>query len=743
MGKRLLLNKNVEYISLKSLLLGALLISVLYLTFYEILSSHIMTYVEITLWIIAILWSVTAYVKGFDVGKLIYSFSWSFITVISTLYIVFVLLLRIPWLPKALALFLAVPTFEAYLGHAILKIKALKERKTVVKIKLNIVKKIRSSLFKLDKILITFMLISSLILIIFLIMPLLMMLIHAFNVPEGYPPYHWFNEIFSSKRYVRTPLPIERAWYPIQLRDMKIIRITGLNYGVLVNSLINSAIVTSVATILGIIVAFVLARYRFPGKTFIRILAIIPLFVTPFINAYAIKNIFSAHGPLSWITLRLFGFGIEIDKLAGVALAQIMAFYPIVYLNAYSSFMNIDPSTEEQAENLGAKGLKLFFTVTLPLALPGIAAGSVIVFIFSLEDLGAPIVFQERNLISYQIFSSLVGETGMVTPEIAALGFILLGLAVAGFIAVRSYVGMRAYAMVSRGGRWSSRERPLGWKGYLVVYLLLLPLIFFTALPQITVVLMAFNIIPPYGYFIQLDKATLEYFTGIFTMPDIARYIRNTITYATMATALALLVSILATYAINRAKIKFVTSALDTLMTIPLAIPGLVIALGYYYFYSTFFRGTVLDPAAGTAFQVWIVLVIAYSIRKLPFVARSIYAGFQQVHEALEEAALNLGAKRLRVLATIALPLIILNIASGALIGFIYISTEVSTSVTLGSLNVAQAPMTQFMMQIYKGGTAEGVQYVASMGVLLILMQLLAVSIITLVFKQRYAFIGA
>jgi len=136
------------------------------------------------------------------------------------------------------------------------------------------------------------------------------------------------------------------------------------------------------------------------------------------------------------------------------------------------------------------------------------------------------------------------------------------------------------------------------------------------------------------------------------------------------------------------------------------------------------------------------VLVIAYTIRKLPFVVRSVYAGFQQVHEALEEASLNLGASRTKTIFRIVLPMITTYIISGIIVGFIYITTEVSTSITIGGLNPAQAPMTFIMKNIYYGGTVYGVQYVASMGVLLILFQLIAVLIITVVLKQRYAFIG-
>ncbi|WFO76231.1 iron ABC transporter permease [Desulfurococcaceae archaeon MEX13E-LK6-19] len=739
-----------RYLSLKDFLVGTLVVSIIYYIAYDLIPPDIMKDIEIYFWLGMLVWVFIAYRLGFDPYRLIYSFSWSFVSMIGIIYIFIVLMIGIPGIPRVIAFFLLSIVAMTIWGHIKSRIDLYKQKQKWIKERgvraykiIALQRRVKTATFKLDYVLISFIVISFVILIVFLIVPLLMMLIHAFEVPEGKPWYYWFEVIFKSRTYIKLRQIVQRepwTWQPYA----NYFDITGIDYGILLNSLINSAIVTSVATILGIIVGFVLARYQFPGRRILRIIAIIPLFVTPFINAYAIKLLFGLDGLISQITSMLFGFKIRIHELAGVALAQIMAFYPIVYLNAYSSFVNIDPSMEEQAENLGAKGLKLFLTVTLPLALPGIAAGSIIVFIFSLEDLGAPIVFQERRLISYKIFSSLISEYGQVSPEIAALGFILLGLAVLGFITIRSYVGMRAYAMISRGGRWNPRERKLGWKGLLAVYLLIFPLVIFTALPQITVALMALNIIPVRQFTLQLDQATLKYFIEIFTVSDIAKYVRNTIIYATVATIIATIISLITTYAVSRAKIKIITPLLDTLITIPIAIPGLVIAIGYFYFYSTFFTGTPLDPTSGPLkFQAWAVLITAYSIRKLPFVARSVYAGFQQVHETLEEAALNLGAKRLKVLGSIVLPLIVLNMISGAMVGFIYISTEVSTSITIGSFNQEQAPMTWYMMHIYKGGTTEGIPYTAAMGLLLILIQLAVVLIITLGFKQRYAFIGA
>ncbi len=745
--------------SINDLLFGGFILALSSFILYNSLSLKDYLDIEVFLWVGAVIWCLWLLKRGFDPARIIYSFSWSFVSIIGFVYIVFIALLGITGFPRHFLFFILPVVVIAGIGYIGSKIAFLRVRRRGYRLKIPFKRRVTTALFKLDTLMIVFIIVSLAVLTLFLIIPVGLMFLHAFKVMPGEPWYSNFYYIFTRTRYVRRFFtPADRLWTVQPTAKGPIIKITGINYGILVNSLLNATVVASVATILGVIVAFILARYDFRGKTFFRILATVPLFITPFVNAYVIKLLFGPDGPISMITQALFGFRIMFTSLAGVALAQIMAFYPIVYLNAYSSFINIDPSMEEQAENLGARGLRLFFTVTLPLALPGIAAGSILVFIFSLEDLGAPIVFQERNLMSYQIFSSLIGEAGVVTPEIAALGIVLLGLAVVGFLTIRSYVGMRAYAMISRGGRWNPRIRRFSWKGHLIVYLFLLPLILFTAMPQIGVVLMAFNVLSIRGFTIQPEQATPKYVVEIFTggsafAREVPMHIRNTIVYALSAVLLAIIIAIITAYVVSRTRIKFVTPTLDTLATIPIAIPGLVVALGYYFFFSELARvtrGTLLepvfsplDPAGGPGvFQAWIILIIAYSIRKLPFVARAIYAGFQQVHEALEEAALNLGARRFKVLSSIVLPMIVTNIVSGALIGFIYISTEVSTSVTIGSFNSEQAPMTWYMMNIYKGGTTEGIQYVAAMGFLLIVFQLIAVTIVTLVLKQRYAFIG-
>jgi len=600
----------------------------------------------------------------------------------------------------------------------------------------NLKSRFKHLFFYLDLTLLTQMMIPLFIFFIFLIGPLATVLYVAFqynplNILRD-PTFLSFNPqgqlVFVAKRYFRG------EW-------VNIIIFRGVSYGVIFNSLANAFFVTICSSILGVIIAFILARYEFPGKILFRVLATVPLLMTPFINAFVIKKLFDwRDGLISFFINDVLNlpYRVGIESLAGVAVTQIMTFFPIIYLNVFSSMVNVDPSLEEQAESLGARGFRLFRTITLPLSLPGLAAGSAIVFIFSLEDIAAPIVFNERRFISYQIFSRFIeATTGQLSPVAATLAIILLTLALLAFAGIKEYVSLKQYAMLSRGGRWKVRISKPGKKGLIAIYAFVLPFLLFTAFPQIGVFIYAFS----QEWSGPLPKGfTLDNLSRIVIDPLVSRAIINSLSYSIVAVTMIAFIGLSASYVIARAKIPGL-HLMDLLVTSPIALPGLVIAVGYFYFFSTFFAGTILDPVrTGPYF----LLMFAYTVRRLPFTARAVFAGLQQVHVALEEASLNLGASRLRTLVFIVIPLIGLNILSGALISFVYCMSEVSTGVTLGGLGGIseghQAPITFIMMDYLN--RIRGPHIVASLGVLLISIQLTVIFLVNFAFKQKYAYIG-
>ncbi|NJE61445.1 iron ABC transporter permease [Thermococcus sp. 21S7] len=580
-------------------------------------------------------------------------------------------------------------------------------------------------------------------LVAFLIIPVVTMLAVAFEY-NGHFSFHWFTSILTSDYYISKPTGEFYRLITMPSGE-KIYYIQGVDFGVILNSLLVSISVMILTTILGTIFAFVMARYDFPGKNIVRILLFVPLLVTPFVNVFIVKKMFLPNGLINWLfydTLHLFPHRIVIDGLVGVIVAQTMTYYPIVYLNAYASFINIDPTLEEQAENLGSGRFHLFRTVTFPLALPGIAAGATLVGIFSLEDLAAPIVFQgnplARKLMSFQIYSAFTSGFNVGSPQLAALALIMLTIAILMFLGIRKYVSLRQYAMLSKGGRWKPRvAKPKGWQAALI-YLVVIPMLLISIFPQVGVVLLAFSEswsgTWPQGF-------TTAHIQSIITQPDIERVIMNSVMYSTAAIIVILLLSLTASYASSRFKKSKLGPVLDSLSTIPIAVPGIVIAMSYFFFFAKVFPDTPLDPTNLLGFNPAMVLVLAYSIRRLPFAARSISAGIQQVHVSLEEAALNLGAGRWKALTGILIPLILLNLLGGAMLSFVYCMSETSVGITLGSINPEYYPITARMVELMTSAVGSA-NLAAALGVFLMTVQIIAIVLANVITKQRYSFIG-
>ncbi|MCC6036062.1 MAG: ABC transporter permease subunit, partial [Pyrobaculum sp.] len=257
----------------------------------------------------------------------------------------------------------------------------------------------------------------------------------------------------------------------IRPTDPPTVVIRGPDLGVVLNSLWVALTVAAVDVALGFVLAYVLAKYVFPGRTLLGLLATIPLIVMPFATAYVVRKILDPRwGTLNWILHDVLNlpFKVEISGLAAVAIVQSLMYLPIAYLNIYAALTRVDPTLEEVANNLGADERKAVRDVVLPLSTPGLAAAFVLVFIFAIDDVAAPIIFQDdpaaRKLLSYQVYSKFLDQLrGQISPTAAFLALILLTISVASFLAVRKYVGLRQYAMLIRQLRPKSyTPGPLG-----------------------------------------------------------------------------------------------------------------------------------------------------------------------------------------------------------------------------------------------------------------------------------------
>lgn len=453
---------------------------------------------------------------------------------------------------------------------------------------------------------------------------------------------------------------------------------------------------TVAALLIAVPLAFIADRYEFFGKRVLMGLVLLPIMLPPFVGAIGVKQIFGQAGAFNAF-LELVGIlegGAGIDWIGhgqfwGVVLVTAFSLYPILYLNALASLANIDPAMEEAAENLGCRGWKRFYRITLPLMRPGLFAGGTIVFIWAFTELGVPLIFDYSRVTSVQIFQGIKDIGGNPFPY--ALVTVLLVISILFYALGKGLFGRNTFAMMAKATHAAQAKR-LGVAGQAICLLLFGGIIFIALLPHLGVLFIAFSE-DWYGTVLP-ESLTLRNFELALGHELTVRSIQNSLFYAAVATLLNIAIGVAVAYVVVRTRLPG-RNVLDTLSMLPLAVPGLVLAFGYLAMSQegrTFsFLNAVENPV--------ILLIIAYAVRKLPFVVRSAVAGLQSTSVTYEEAAQNLGANPIKAAYKITLPLIFANLLAGGLLAFSQSMLEVSDSLILAQKS-AFYPITKAIYEL-------------------------------------------
>ena len=468
--------------------------------------------------------------------------------------------------------------------------------------------------------------------------------------------------------------------------------------GALGNSLLLAATTTCLALGLALPLAWASDRFLFPGKTLLGALILVPMILPPFVGAIGIKQIFGQYGALNCL-LQLAGLlepGATIDWFArhqfwGIAAVQALSLYPIIYLNAVAALANVDPAMEEAAQNLGCTGFRRFRRITLPLIRPGLFAGGTIVFIWAFTELGTPLVFDYDRVTSVQIYHGLkdIGMNPLPFALVAVMLVASVGLyAVSKLLFGRTSHAMMAKATSSGGARALPRGRAWLCTG------LFAGITFLAVLPHLGVILVAFaedwygSVLP--------TRYTLENFELALGHDLTVSAIANSLRFASISAVIDIVLGVAIAYVVVRSRIAG-RQVLDFLAMLPLAVPGLVLAFGYLAMAQDGKFFSFLNPTRDPT----ILLIIAYSVRRLPYVVRSAAAGFQQTSETLEEAAQNLGCPPLKAMIKVTLPLIAANLIAGGLLAFAFAMLEVSDSLILAQKQ-AYYPITKAILELFQ-----------------------------------------
>ena len=301
-----------------------------------------------------------------------------------------------------------------------------------------------------------------------------------------------------------------------------------------------------------------------------------------------------------------------------------------MYLNVAAALANVDPSLEEAARNMGDHGLRLFRKITFPLMLPGYFAGAVLVFIWAFTDLGTPLIFDYQRVVAFKIFDA-VNDLN-TNPMAYALVVIVIVLALAAFAAARFCFGGRGHEMLSKG-TVAAREVPASRTASVLIYGGILLLAAVALLPHFGVFLT--SITAKWSGTVFPTQITGDYYVRALHNELARTGVRNSLFLSFGSTLMDVLLGVGIALILVRRRFQG-SGLLDALAMMPLAVPGIVLAFGYV----AGFSGTPLDPRRNPL----PLLMIAYSVRRLPYMTRAAYAGFQQTSVTLEEAAMNVGA---------------------------------------------------------------------------------------------------
>lgn len=481
----------------------------------------------------------------------------------------------------------------------------------------------------------------------------------------------------------------------------------------LINSLLIGLGTTLLATLIALPLAWIANKYKFPLKGTLTALLLVPMILPPFVGAIGFQQIFGQYGSLN----AALNLG-SIDWLAngsyfGVIILLSLSLYPIMYLNLVASLANIDHAMLEAAENMGSSGFTTFRRITLPLIMPGVFAGGTIIFIGGFTELGTPLIMSFNRCASVQVFDALK-EIGS-NPFPFALVFVMLSVSVLLYALSKLAFGQQSYAMTSKATTTFSEIEATGLKGYALM-LPFLAVVWVALLPHFGVILTSFAL-PGSWYRTVVPAAfTTENYREALSHTITLSSIHNSLIYSLLAVIFNLVFGIAIAFVVMRSNLRF-RSLLDGLAMLPLAVPGLVMAFGYLSV-SAYLSNldTVKNSPQLLGFldvrtNPTLFLIIAYSIRRLPYMVRSAVSGLQQTSVTLEEAAANMGATPFQAVLRITLPLISANLIAGTMLAFAFSMLEVSDGLILAQRQDFY-PITKTIYELFQ--LIGSGQYVAS-----------------------------
>lgn len=436
----------------------------------------------------------------------------------------------------------------------------------------------------------------------------------------------------------------------------------------IINSLTVSIAITLATLLIGVPFAYFYSFYQLKGAKFLFVIAILCTMSAPFIGAYSWIMLLGRSGLITKFIRDAFGIRIgSIYGFNGILLVQALKLFPLVFIYMNGVFKNIDSTLLEAAENMGCTGIKRFFKVIIQLAMPTILAASLLVFMRAFADFGTPLLIGEGyRTFPVEIYNQYLGENGTNYSFASAISVIAILVTTAIFF-LQKWITKR-YNFPINALHPVTKKTPKGIRGVLM-YVYCYALIAIAFLPQLYIVYLSFR---------NMDGAVIKdgFSLGNFEMASkrlLGRSVSNTLIFGAVALIIIILFAILISYLVVR-RSNPLNNGIDTLAMIPYIMPGSVIGIALVIAF-----GKQPFALTGTA----AIMIMALVIRRMPYTIRSATATLQNIPISTEEAAISLGASKLKTFARVTVPMMGNGIISGAVLSWVAIVTELSSAIIL------------------------------------------------------------
>lgn len=438
----------------------------------------------------------------------------------------------------------------------------------------------------------------------------------------------------------------------------------------LANSVRVTIVTTLVSLLLGVPIAYFYSFYKIRGAKFLFVVAILCSMSAPFIGAYSWILLLGRSGAITKFLSALLGVKMPaIYGFKGILLVQSLKFFPLVFIYMNGAFKNIDNTLMEAAANMGCTGVRRLVKIVLSLSMPTILAAALMVFMQAFADFGTPMLIGEGyQTFPVMIYNAYLGEGGADRNFAAALAVVAVVITAIVF-AIQKW-GTNRFKFSMNALHPVEKKEAKGVFGFLMhAYCYLLVGIAF--MPQLYIIYLSFcnykGSIRQGGYgfgnYVQASKKLLS------------RSIKNTAVMGIIALIVIVILAVLIAYLVVR-RASALNNAIDTISMLPYIMPGAVVGLALLLAFGK-------KPLALTG--TFAIMVISFVIRRLPYTIRSATATLMQISPSIEEAAISLGASKAKTFVRITVPMMANGILSGAILSWVAIVTELSSSIILYS----------------------------------------------------------